>query len=124
MQLDGEPGGYGLTVMPHFQLQGDARKRKAPPPPDVLFYFASYSKKPRFSAAVPIEFVSDGKSVMQEKVTFTGADAQYCYLKLPYPVFHKMISARSVAIKLGAREYPLTPEQLELLQKMDAYVHR
>jgi hypothetical protein len=122
MQLDGMPGGYGLTVMPHFQLQGDARRRQVPAPNEAAFYFASYSKKPRFSEPVPIEFIADGTPVIQEKATFTGSDAQYCYFKVPYSVFRKLATAKNVAIKLGVKIYPLTPEQLELLQKMDGYV--
>ena len=120
--LDGEPGGYGLTVMPHFKVPGDARRRKAPPPEEVLFYFASYSKKPRFSETVPVEFIADSTPVLEAKATFTGNDAQYCSLKVSYSVFRKLISAEEASIKLGAREYPLTPKQRELLLKMDAYV--
>jgi len=121
-QLDGEPGGYGITVLPHFRLPGDARRKKALPPEEVSFFFASYSRKPRFGEAVPIEFIADGTPVMQRKEMFTGNDAQYCSVKVSYSVFRKMITAKEVVIKLGAREYPLTPKQLETLQKMDAYV--
>jgi hypothetical protein len=122
MQLDGMPGGYGLTVMPHFQLQGDARKRQAPAPREAAFYFASYSKKPQFSEPAPIEFIADGTPVIEGKATFTGSDAQYCYFTVSYPVFRKLATASEVTIKLGAKKYTLTPEQLELLRKMDGYV--
>lgn len=122
LQLDLEPGGYGMTVMPHFRLAGDARRRKSAPPEKVLFYFASYSKKPRFSESVRIEFIADGSPIMQTTAMFTGNDAQYCSLKISYSVFRKMATAKEATIKVGAREYPLTPKQLELLQKMDNYV--
>ena len=121
-QIDGEPGGYGLTVLPHFRLQSEARGIKAPPPPEVSFLFASYSRKPRFGGAVPVEFIVDGIPVTQEQAMFTGNDAQYCTVDISYSAFRKLISAKAVSIKLGAREYPLTPKQLETLQKMDAYV--
>lgn len=124
LQLDGEPGGYGITVMPQFRLQGDARNRKARPPAKVSFYFASYSKKPRFSEATPIEFIADGSPVIQDKARFSGADAQYCYIEVSYSVFRRLVTASEVAIKLGAREYPLTPEQLKILQKMAAYIQQ
>ncbi|HEX5888489.1 MAG TPA: hypothetical protein VFY61_07285 [Pyrinomonadaceae bacterium] len=122
LQLDGQPGGYGITVMPHFKLQGDARRRKAPPPEEVSFLVASYSRKPRFNATIPVEFIANGKPVMQGEATFTGNDAQYCSIKVSYSAFRKMATAEEAAIKLGAKEYPLTPEQLQLLLKMDAYV--
>lgn len=121
-QIDGEPGGYGLTVLPHFKLPGDASRIKAPPPKEVSFYVASYSRKPRFSGEVPVEFIADRTPVMQGKATFTGNDAQYCSIKTSYAVFRKIVAAKEASIKLGAREYPLTPEQLTTLQKMDAYV--
>ena len=123
-QLDGEPGGYGITVLPHFRLQGDARRRQAPPPKAVSFYFASYSKTPRFGGSAPYEFIADGTPVMQGQVSFSGADAEYGFVDIPYSVFRKLIAAQGVAIKLGAREYPLTPEQLDFLQRMDAYVQK
>lgn len=122
LQLDGEPGGYGITVMPHFKLQGNANRKKAPPPEEVAFLVASYSRKPRFSEPVPVQFIADGKPVMQRAATFTGNDAQYCSIKVSYSAFRKMANAKEAAIKLGAKEYPLTPEQLQLLLKMDAYV--
>lgn len=121
-QLDGEPGGYGITVMPHFRLPGDARRLKSPPPALVSFLISSYSKKPRFGETVPFQFIADGSPVMQGTATFGGNDAQYCSLNVPYPVFRKLVSSREVAIKLGAKTYALTPEQIELLQKMDAYI--
>jgi hypothetical protein len=37
-------------------------------------------------------------------------------------VFRKLATASEVTIKLGAKKYTLTPEQLELLRKMDGYV--
>ena len=122
LQLDGEPGGYGITVLPHLKLQGDARRRRAPAPNEALFYFASYAKTPRFAPVISYEFIADGKPLVQGTAPFTGDDAQYCFVRVPYPMFRELIAAKSLAIKLGAREYPLTPEQLELLQKMDAYV--
>lgn len=123
-QLYEEPGGgnYGITVLPHFELQGDATRRRGLAPNDVSFYFASYAKKPRFGGEVPYEFIADGKPVLQGKAPFSGKDAEYCTVKIPYSVFRKLVAAQAVTIKLGAKEYPLTPLQLVLLQKMDAYV--
>lgn len=108
--------------MPHFALPGDARRKMSPPPEEVSFFISSYSKKPRFNGSVPVELIADGTPVIQGKLEFTGNDAQYCSLDVSYPVFRKLIAATNVAIKLDARKYPLTPEQLELLRKMDAYI--
>ena len=123
-QLDGEPGGYGMTLQPYFRLQGDARRWKAPPPEKVFFSIASYSKKPRFREPVPFEFIADGKPLMKGTMTFTGNDAQFGGLSIAYPTFRKIVTGKALTIKLGAKEYPLTPEQFEILQKMDAYVQQ
>lgn len=122
LQLDGEPGGYGLTFMPHFSLPGNATRTVAPAPAEVSFLMASYSKKPRFTREVPIEFIVDGTPVMQAKTTFTGNDAQYSTVNVSYAVFRKLTTAKEASIKLGAKAYPLTPEHLAVLRKMDAHV--
>lgn len=121
-QLDGEPGNYGVTVLPHFKLPGDARRKQGPAPKAVSFYFASYSKVPRFGGTASYEFIADGTPIMQGKMPFSGSDAEYGYVDLPYPLFRRLIAAKTAAIKLGEKEYPLTPEQLKLLKKMDGYV--
>ena len=121
-QIDGETGGYGITILAHFILPGNATRKQSPPPEEVSFNISSYSKKPRFSGLVPVEIISDGKPVMQGKLEFSGKDAQYCNVKFSYSVFRRMIAGKDLAIKLGAKKYPLTPEQIALLRKMDAYV--
>ncbi|HEY2960771.1 MAG TPA: hypothetical protein VGJ37_00020 [Pyrinomonadaceae bacterium] len=122
IQLEGQPGGLGITVLPYFRVRGDARVEPAPAPETVTFNFASYSEKPRFGDTVPIAFISDRKTVIQSKEKFSGNDAQFSYVKVPYPVFRKIIGGTELTIKLGEKSYPLTPAQLAALQQMDAYV--
>ena len=122
IQLEGEPGGLGITVLPHLRVSGDVRARKASPPKTVSFDFASYSEKPRFDETTPIAFLADGKPVLQTKGSFNGNDAQFCYLTVPYPAFRRMIAAEELAIKLGDKEYRLTPSQFGAIQKMGEYV--
>jgi hypothetical protein len=122
IQLEGEPGGDGVTVQPNYRIAGNVNVRRASPPKIVQFDFASYSSTPQFEQSVPIAFVADGKIVFQTKGTFHGNDAQFCYLPVPYPAFRKMIAARNLQIKLGAKEYSLTPRQFETVKKMGDYV--
>lgn len=122
IQLEGEPGKDGVTVLPNFKITGNVNVRRAPPPKTVQFDFASYSSTPQFEETVPITFVADGKTVFQAKGTFYGNDAQFCYLPVPYAAFRKIIGARNLQIKLGAKEYQLTPEQFETVKKMGDYV--
>lgn len=71
---------------------------------------------------MPLEFIVDGTPAMQAEATFKGMDAQYCNVGVSYSVFRKIATAKAASIKLGAKEYPLTPKQLDILRKMDAYV--
>jgi hypothetical protein len=122
IQLDGQPGGLGLTVLPHFNVAGDVRREQARPPRVVLFDFASYSEKPRFRQTEPITFLADKKPVLQIDGKFQGKDAQFCYLPVPYAAFSKMVAAQELTIRLGGKEYELKPAEFALIQRMGDYV--
>jgi hypothetical protein len=123
IQLEGQPGGLGVTVLPFFKLKGDARgENKLPRPKTVSLNFASYAEKPRFKQTVPITFIGDGKVVLKTEGDFMGNDAQFCYLIISYSDFRGIVGGRELTIKLGDKEYPLTPSQLAAMQKMTTYV--
>ena len=122
IQLEGDPGGLGITVLPHFQVPGDVRKEKQRPPQTVSFDFASYSESPRFRQTEQITFLADHNPVLKMNGRFNGNDAQFCYLPVPYDAFAKMIAAKELTIKLGGKEYPLKPDEFEALQRMGEYV--
>jgi hypothetical protein len=122
IQLEGVPGKDGVTLLPNFKTTGDVNVKKGKPPKSVQFDFASYASTPRFEQTEPIVFIADGKSVLQTKGTFHGNDAQFCYLPVPYSAFRKMIAAKAVIIKVGAKVYALTPRQMGALQQMGDYV--
>ena len=111
-----------MTLIPNFKTTGDVNVKKGPPPKTVQFDFASYASTPRFDQSVTITFVADDKSLLETQGTFFGNEAQFCYLPVPYPVFRKMLAAKQVTIKLGAKEYLLTPRQFATLQEMSKYV--
>lgn len=123
LQLEGEPGGdKGLVVLPHFQVKGQAGVEKVPPPKEVSFDFASYSDKTEFEQTTPVVFLADDRPVFKANATFTGDHTQFCYLKVPYATFRRMIAASTLTIRLGAKEYALTPKQFEALRNMNQYV--
>ncbi|HJT68418.1 MAG TPA: hypothetical protein VJ749_18320 [Pyrinomonadaceae bacterium] len=122
IQLEGEPGGLGLTVLPHFKVAGNVRSEQKRPPATVSFDFASYSEKPRYKQTEPITFLADKKPVLQMDGRFTGNDAQFCYLPVPYAAFSKMIAAQELSIKLGGKEYALKPAEFAAIQRMAEYV--
>jgi len=123
IQLEGQPGGLGVTVLPHFTVPGDVRTEKIPPPKTVTFDFASYAEKPRFRQTEPITFLADEKPVLQLDGQFNGKDAQFCLLPVPYAAFRKMIAAEQLTIKVCGKDYPLKPSEFATLQRMGDYVH-
>jgi hypothetical protein len=122
LQLEGQPGKNGVTLLPHFKVTGDVRAEKSAPPKTVSFDFASYADKARFKDEVQISFIADGTPVVQTKGEFSGNNSQFCYLTVPYPAFKRIIAANELTIKVGDKEYALAPNQFAALQKMGEYV--
>jgi hypothetical protein len=126
IQLEGRPGA-GLSLIPHFTVGGDANQFKSKPPKSVAFDFASYSKEEKFQGEVIVKFLVDRNVVLQTKGIFTSwksSDniAQFCYLKVPYKAFQRMTAGESLTIKVDEKEYELTIEELNALQRMGVYV--
>ena len=122
IQLEGQPGKDGVTLVPNLKVAGDVNVKKGPPPKTVQFDFASYSRTPRFGQTSRVTFVADDKPVLETEGTFFGNDPQFCYLPVPYIAFRKMLVAKQLTIKLGDKQYRLTPRQIAVLQEMTKYV--
>jgi len=127
IQLDGTPGGKGVTMLPHFRLAGDARSINAPPPKVVVFDFASYSDHEEFQPDTPVAFIADGKQLLRTTGKFTvtrtpGVVNQFLYVSVPFPTFRKMLDAKQLAIKLGDKLYILPPTQFATMKEMLVFV--
>jgi hypothetical protein len=127
IQLDGTPGGKGLTMLPHFRLAGDARSINAPPPKVVVFDFASYSDREEFQPDTPVAFIADGKQLLRTggKLTVSrtpGVVNQFLYVSVPFATFRKMLDAEQLAIKLGDKLYILPPTQFATMKEMLVFV--
>jgi hypothetical protein len=122
IQLEGQAGKDGVTLVPNFKTTGDVTVKKGPPPKTVQFDFASYSRTPRFAQNVKVTLFADDKPMLETDGTFFGSDPQFCYLPVPYSVFRKLLAAHQVTIKLGDKVYALTPRQFATLQEMTKYL--
>jgi hypothetical protein len=122
IQLEGQPGKDGVTLVPNFKTTGDVNVKKGPPPKTIQFDFASYSRTPRFQQTAPITFIANDTTVLQTEGTFFGNDPQFCYLPVPYTAFRKVLAAKGLTIKLGDKTYRLTPRQFATLQELSKYV--
>ena len=122
IQLEGQPGKDGVTLVPNYKTPGDVNVKKGSPPKTLQFDFASYASAPRFPQTVPITFVADDKPILEAEGTFFGNEAQFCYLPVPYSAFRKMLAAKQLTIKLGDKQYLLTPRQMAILKEMTKYL--
>lgn len=122
IQLEGQAGKDGVTLVPNFKTTGDVNVKKGPPPKTVQFDFASYSRTPRFAQNARVTLFADDKPVLETEGTFFGSDPQFCYLPVPYSAFRKLLAAHQVTIKLGDKVYALTPRQFATLQEITSYL--
>ena len=75
-----------------------------------------------------VKFADGENSVFETsgKVTSYPADggtfSEFCYVKMPYKTFKKLISGEILTVKLGNSEYMLSPEEQDALKKMSEFV--
>ena len=130
LQLDGDIN-KGIALVPHFLINGDARRagNRLPPPAVVTFDFASYSPKPLFSGNTSLEVYCDDRLVssviallLSKNQTGTETNiAQFLTTSISYKVFYQMAKAHKVRIRLGARDFELAREDIQSLNRMTEY---
>ena len=98
-------------------------------PAFVVFDFASYADQKIFSSDSDLEIVCDGKTNFSGKAHLLlpnsvseGGNAQFLTAQIPFEQFAKMGDARSLKVKLNARQFDLSPEAIAALRRMAAYV--
>jgi hypothetical protein len=128
LQLEGDINN-GLSVMPHFTVPGDVTgiKRSASFPESVRFDFTSSSEKSMFPGAPTIAFLVDRKMVLETQEQFSTSKfgerfSESVSLGIPYKTFLRMISGKTLTLRIGDREYEFTGDQLEALREMTRYV--
>src|SRR5207253_9394861 len=95
----------------------------------VVFYFSAYADQKLVSSYSDLEIVCDGKSDFSGKAHLLlpnsgseGGNAQFLTAQIPFEPFVKMGDARSLKVKLNARQFDLSPEAIAALRQMAAYV--
>src|SRR5438105_14415932 len=130
VQLEGDLN-HGLALVPHFTAGGNARDPNGDvkAPAFVVFDFASYADQKIFSSDSDLEIVCDGKTNFSGKAHLllpnSGSEsgkAQFLTAQIPFEQFAKMGDARSLKVKLNARQFDLSPEAIAALRRMAAYV--
>jgi hypothetical protein len=128
LQLQGVPGGEGVTLLPHFFVSGDTNKVTPRAPAVVNFDFASYSAKQKFPGVTKIAFLVNRRIAYETEGQFTtsklgeGTVNEFLYLKVPYAKFRQINAGPALTLRLGEEEYQLTSQQLKALQEMSSFV--
>jgi hypothetical protein len=130
LQLEGDMS-QGVAVAPHFAISGNVTgvRLSAAAPKSVSFDFASYSEKSMFPGKIEIVFLADGKVVYQKQDTFStsksadGGYSEFLLVQVPYATFRRMTAGKTLAIRLGDREFLLSEGQLNALRSMIDYVN-
>ena len=131
LQLEGDMN-HGIALVPHFTITGNARDTtsKLVAPDWVGFDFASYADRKVFTGNSRLEIRGD------DVLAFTGnarlltaqdsgsevSSAQFLTAQIPFQQFSKIANAEDVRIKLGTKEFQLSPEDVKSLRAMRAYV--
>ena len=127
LQLEGVANS-GITLIPHFMLEGDATKRPSEAPAVVTFDFASYSPQRRFPDNTNIVIEVDQKVVVDTDVRFSaskmadGQVAEFLYMPIPYETFLKISRGNALDIIIGKRRYAIDRLHLFAIKNMNAYV--
>lgn len=129
VQLEGNLN-HGIALVPHFTASGNARdpNAKVIAPAFVVFDFASYGDRRIFSSDSDLEIISDGQADFSGKAHLLSPDsasasnnAQFLTAQIPFEQFAKMGAARSLKVKLNARQFDVGPEAITALRRMAAY---
>ena len=131
IQLEGDLK-QGIALVPYFTAKGDARDLnvKVAAPAFVVFDFASYADRRIFSSDSDLEIVRDGKTDFSGKAHLLspqnsgsqGNNAQFLTAQIPFVQFAKMGEARSLRVKLNAKQFDVSPDAIAALRRMAAYV--
>lgn len=119
----------GLALVPHFAVQGDARRTPSAPPERVMFDFASYARQPVFARNPYMEIYCDDRLMVKGPVLLlpsgnssaNEAIGQFLKVEITFKSFQKMAAARHVKISLDAKTFDLGPGDINALAAMAAY---
>ena len=128
VQLEGNLD-RGLALVPHFTVPGNALASgwKATSPGLVGLEFASYSDAKIYSESTVLAITSDGRMVysgvarLLSSSSDNGTTTEFLSQRITYDQFLQMARAGNVRIKLGAKSYQLSSDQLEGLRDMVRY---
>jgi hypothetical protein len=129
LQLEGDMN-HGIALVPHFTFKGNLRDSNRIAPDSVVFDFASYADRKVFPADAKLDircdevvvFSGSARLLSPQDSASEGSTAQFLTAQIPFAQFSKMGKARQVRLKLGIKDFDLSPEDIDSLREMSAYL--
>jgi hypothetical protein len=129
LQLEGDMN-HGIALVPHFTFKGNLRDSNRIAPDSVVFDFASYADRKVFPADAKLDircdevvvFSGSARLLSPQDSASEGSTAQFLTAQIPFAQFSKMGKARQVRLKLEIKDFDLSPEDIDSLREMSAYL--
>jgi hypothetical protein len=128
IQLDGDINN-GIALVPHFTFKGGVRDPNRSAPESVVFDFASYADRKIYPGNDQLDIWCDGVSVFSDSARLLipdtasdGGRAQFLTAQIPVTQFVKIGMARQIKLKLGSRNFDLSPDDVEALHSISSYI--
>jgi hypothetical protein len=128
LQLEGDMN-QGIALVPHFTFKGSVGNPSGVAPDWVVFDFASYADRKIFPTSARLDircdevlvFSGGARLLSPEDSGSEGSPAQFLTAQIPFSQFSQIGKAKKVKIKLGSKNFDLSPEDIESLRAMSAY---
>ncbi len=129
LQLEGDMN-HGIALVPHFTFKGNARDASRSAPDSVVFDFASYADARVFQGDAKLDircdeiavFSGSARLLTPQDSASEGSTAQFLTAQIPALQFSKIGTARQVKLKLGRKDFELSPEDVKALRTMSSYI--
>ncbi|MDX6530313.1 MAG: hypothetical protein QOH41_2603 [Blastocatellia bacterium] len=128
LQLEGDTN-QGIALVPHFSFKGNVNDANRSAPDSVVFDFASYAARKLFPGDASLDIQCDEIVVFSGNAHLLlpdsanqGSTAQFLTAQIPVAQFSQIGKAHQVNLKLGNKNFALSPEDIDALRALISYL--
>jgi hypothetical protein len=128
LQLEGDTN-QGIALVPHFSFKGNVNDANRSAPDSVVFDFASYAARKLFPGDASLDIRCDEIVVFSGNAHLLlpdsanqGSTAQFLTAQIPVAQFSLIGKAHQVNLKLGNKNFALSPEDIDALRALISYL--
>jgi hypothetical protein len=128
LQLEGDTT-EGIALVPHFSFKGNVNDANRSAPDSVVFDFASYAARKLFPGDASLDIRCDEIVVFSGNAHLLlpdsasqGSTAQFLTAQIPVAQFSQIGKAHQVNLKLGNKNFALSPEDIDALRALISYL--